>query len=225
VSWSVADQGGTLVLTWNAVDGADGYKIYSDGKSTPDTTILGTTISITDPKKSVTVEAYNSDYAADSTISLSATATVTTLNVHGISAGLTDDAFGFSTTTGIAVAMDAVVGPDIDFVMEDRAPDPMSFWSPTSYNPVYNNKDNAASVATGITDFNALKICAAPGNYFTKLQISENAVYSLWIDVTGDGYSTDDHFAKSQVVSISGTAVTLKLAYQKVGGLRWLVTE
>lgn len=225
VSWNVLDQGGTLELLWDAIDDADGYKVYYDGSSSADTALTTTKIRITEPHKTIKIEAYNGTEVNDSTLNVGATGTVTTLNVNGISAGITNAAYGFNTTSGIATAMDAAVGPNVDFVMEDRAPDPMSFWSPTSYDPVLNNKDNAASLATGITDPNALKVCAAPGNYNTKTQISENAVYSLWIDVTGDGYSTDDHFGKAQVVDINGTAVVLKVSYQKIAGLRWIYTE
>jgi len=225
VTMTVKDQGGTLELTWDAVDGATGYKIYYDGSSSADTALTTTKIAITEPKKTIKVEAYNSSETNDSTLNVAATSTVTTLSVNGISAGITNAAFGFNVTTGIATAMDAAVSQSVDFVMEDRDPDPMSFWSPTSYDPVLNTKDNAASLAAGVTDPNALKVCAAPGNYNTKTAISANGVYSLWIDVTGDGYSTDDHFAKALVNSISGTAVSLKVAYQKVPGLRWIYTE
>jgi len=225
VSMTVKDQGGTLELTWDAVLNADGYKVYFDGSSSADTALTTTKIAITTPKKTIKVEAYSGTEISDSTVNVAATSTVTTLDVNGISAGITNAAFGFNVTTGIASAMDAAVSQIVDFVMEDRAPDPMSFWSPTSYVPELNAKDNSASLAAGVTDLNALKICAAPGNYNTKTEISTNGVYSLWIDVTGDGYSTDDHFAKALVNSISGSAVTLKVAYQKVAGLRWIYTE
>jgi len=225
VDWNVKDQGGTLELVWDVVPDADGYKVYYDGSTSADTALTTTKIEITEPKKSIKIEAYNGTEVADSTVNVAATATVTTLSVNGVSAGITNAAYGFNTTTGIASAMDAAVSQNVDFVMEDRAPDPMSFWSPTSYDPILNAKDNAASLAAGVTDLNALKICNAPGNYNTKTQISQNAVYCLWIDVTGDGYSTDDHFGKALVNSINGTAVTLKVAYQKIAGLRWIYTE
>lgn len=227
VDWTVKDQGGTLKLTWDAVTDAEGYKVYFDGSSSADTTLTATSIEITEPMKSVKVEAYNGTETADSTLVLSVTSTVTTINVHGLSQVGTDNAFGFNTTTGIGTAVDVSSGTSTtaDFVMEDRAPDPMSFWSPTSYTPPVNAKDNASVVATGITDFNALKGATAPGSYSTKTEISQNAVYSLWIDPTGDGYSTDDHFGKAQVTSLSGAAVTLKVAYQMIPGLRWVVSD
>jgi len=225
VSWSVKDQGGTLELSWNAVTDADGYKVYFDGSTTADTTLTTTKLAVTSAKKTIKVEAYSGTETNDSTLSLTGVVT-TSVAVHGISVPGIDNAFGFNTTTGIGAPVDPANSPlDADFIMEDRAPDPMSFWSPTSYNPAYNSKDNAASLASGITDFNALKDCAAPGNYSTKTTISANAVYSLWIDPTGDGYSADDHFAKAQVTSVSGAAVTLKVAYQKIAGLRWIATE
>jgi len=225
VSWAVKDQGGTLELSWDAVTDADGYKVYFDGSTTADTTLTTTKLAITSAKKTIKVEAYSGSETNDSTLNVTGLVT-STVTVHGISVPGVDNAFGFNTTTGIGAPVDLGNAPlAADFIMEDRAPDPMSFWSPTSYNPAYNSKDNAAALASGITDFNALRDCPTPGNYNTKTAISANAVYSLWIDVTGDGYSTDDHFAKAQVTSVSGAAVTLKVAYQKIAGLRWVATE
>jgi len=226
VDWTVKDQGGTLKLSWDAVTDAEGYKVYFDGNSTADTTLTATSIEITDPKKSIKVEAYNGTETNDSTIVLTVVTTAT-LAVHGLSVVGTDNSFGFNTTTGTGIAVDVSSGTaaDADFIMEDRDPDPMSFWGPSAYPSPVNTKGNASVVATGITDFNALKTAPAPGSYNTETQISQNAVYSLWIDVTNNNWSLDDHFGKAQVVSISGAAVTLKLGYQMIPGLRWVVSD
>jgi len=228
VSWTVKDLGGTLELSWDAVTDAEGYNVYFDGSTTADTTLTALKISITEPKKTIKVEAYNGTETNDSTLNVAVTTTVTTINVHGISVPGTDNAFGFNTTTGFGAPVDLSQSPlDADFIMEDRDPDPMSFWAPTEYNPAYNTKENASALASGIVDFNLLKIAPPEGSYpnGTKVPISQNGVYSLWIDNTPTGYSDGDHFAKAQVTSLSGAAVTLKVAYQKVAGLRWIVTE
>lgn len=230
VDWTVKDNGGTLGLTWQSITDAEGFKIYYDGSTTPDTTLgsSATSLDVTAPHKTIKVEVYSGSDAMDSTLNVSAASTVTTLDLHGISVPGADNAFGFNTTTGMAMAVDLSAQanwPDADFIMEDRPPDAMSFWAPTEYSPVYNDKENASAQAAGITDFDALDVAAAPGNYTTKTEISQNAVYSLWIDPTANGYSTDDHFGKAQVTSLSGAAVTLKLAYQKIPGLRWFVTQ
>jgi len=226
VDWTVKDQGGTLKLTWDAVTDAEGYKVYFDGNSTADTTLTATSIEITDPKKSIKVEAYNGTETNDSTIVLTIVTTAT-VNVHGVSAGGTDGGFGFNVTTGAAVPVDVSSGisADADFIMEDVLA-AMSFFSPNAYTVPYNAKDNASAVAAG-TVYNDHKIAPPPGSYpnGNEVQISQNAIYSLWIDRTADGYSLDDHFGKAQVTSISGAAVTLKLGYQMIPGLRWVVSD
>jgi hypothetical protein len=84
---------------------------------------------------------------------------------------------------------------------------------------------------------NALK--AAPGSYDgatiadplgtysdSSLAIMTDSTYYLRVssDTTGtQGWRTADNFAKVRVDSIVGAKVAVTTAYQKIGGLRWLV--
>lgn len=110
--------------------------------------------------------------------------------------------------------------PDIDYYISsghvltapmDHLPDPL------------NAKGSAASVETDA--FDDLDIVAAPGNYLTQRDLTVNGIYGLWLDAANDNYDVTDHFGKAFVEGISGEQVTLKVAYQTVAGLRWVVTD
>ena len=93
---------------------------------------------------------------------------------------------------------------------------------PTGYQTPVNPWGNA--IQSSATGYDELAIAPAPGNYDLYLQIAVNGTYAAWLDHNDDGVvDATDHFAKIKVESIDGTIVTLKLAYQTVGGLRWLV--
>jgi len=223
VSWTVKDEGATLGLSWYPVTGADGYKVYYDGNTTADSTFTATNIDISTPHKSVKIEAYNGSEVADSTISTAAE-DASTITVYAISDPTHNDcSFGF-LTDGAAVAYDVTNSADytkIDYVLEDRTV-PLSFWSPNEYTPQYNAKING-SLAAG-TDFDAVKTAPTSGTYTTKTELTVNSVYALWMG-TSTSWLATDHFAKAKVESVSGTTVTLKLAYQPIGGLRWLINN
>lgn len=223
VSVTVKDEGATLGLSWFPVTGATGYKVYYDGNTTADTTFTATNIDISTPHKSVKVEAYNGSDVADSTISTAA-ADAATITVYAISDPTHYNcAFGF-TSDGTPAAYDVTNTGDytkIDYILEDRAV-PLSFWSPNEYTPQYNTKING-SLAAG-TDFAAVKTAPTSGTYTTKTELTVNSVYALWMGTSTNWLATD-HFAKAKVESVSGTMVTLKLAYQPIGGLRWLINN
>jgi hypothetical protein len=67
---------------------------------------------------------------------------------------------------------------------------------------------------------------AAGSGYSTQVGIGANGVYALWLS-NSQSWTSSDHFCKTKIISVeqvSGTQkVTLKVAYQKIGGLRWLV--
>ena len=110
--------------------------------------------------------------------------------------------------------------PFIDYYIESG---PQQFWSPHHAN--INNEVNSTA-NSGITDFDGLNIADGPGVYTTQTDIVLNSVYSFWIDPTNNGWdNTTDHFGKIKVIGINGTRVTMKLAYQPIPGLRWLVTD
>jgi hypothetical protein len=221
------DYGGTLRLSWTAVASATEYYIYFDGHTTKDTSITGTSIDISAPYSKVEVTAHNSTSESEPAAIDCKAVTTPSVTVYFTSDGThPENAIGF-TTGGTCTAMGFSTPADIDFVLDDTSTYQGStvagFWSPDMYPTPYNGKDNAV-VAAASTDFDAFDIATTPGTYMTRLAITSGALYSAWIDRTNNAWSTDDNFAKIKVEAISGTTITLKTAYQKIGGLRWLVS-
>lgn len=222
------DSGGTLRLSWTAVASATEYYIYYDGHTTKDTSITGTQIDVTTPCSKIEVTAHTSSAESDpASIDCKAVTTSSITVYYTSDATHAEHAVGF-TTDGTCTAMDFSTPTSIDFVFDDTTTYQGStvpgFWSPDMYADPYNSKDNSVVAASG-TDFDALEIATAPGTYMTRLAITSGALYSAWIDPLNDAWTTDDHFAKIKVEQISGTTITLKAAYQKIGGLRWLVSQ
>lgn len=103
--------------------------------------------------------------------------------------------------------------------------------SPHHHDPLINDQVNATDEMEGIS-YEDMDITSPTGVqlYITMLEISNGGVYSLWVDPDDAGYSDDDNFAKMLVTDLTdqGSGVykaTLKLAYQKTTGLRWVVTN
>jgi len=222
-----ADSGRTLHLSWDVVANAAGYNIYLNGATTKDTTTTGTTITISTPCAKIEVTAYKgSDESEKALIDCKAVTTPSVTVYYTSYSGDAHHAFGFDAA-GSCAAYDLTATNSMDYIFEDvevSAPPVVGLWSPDMYPTPYNAKDNGIAAAAG-TDFDALKIApTTSGNYVTRSTVNSATVYPLWIDPTGLGWSTDDHFAKVHL-TIDGTTVTVKAGYQKIGGLRWLVTQ
>jgi len=228
VTYTVDNDGADLVLTWTEVTDADGYIIYGDGVVLDTVTAL--TYTVTTPVALVEVTAYSGDTESDAD-QIDCEAVVTSsITVYGMSDTSSAHPSGLQfTATGTAVplAVQSSNYPDLDFVFDDRSPlTTITLVSPGDFNPQLNPEDNAS--AESGTDFNALQIAADLGNYNTQRALSNQAVYSLWIDPDAGGYTTDDHFGKMKIESISGSTapytVVITCAYQLITGLRWVVT-
>jgi hypothetical protein len=224
VSYTPGADGASLHLTWLAVTNATAYNVYVDGVKTE--VVSGTySFDVTGPARLIEVSAIAISSEGDRW-SLS-TAVQKTMNVTVYTR---DDvqqinhAFYFDAT-GTAVAIPLSRASDIDFVLDtSQTVTDLVLRSPDSYDPKYNAKSNSAAVA-GETNINDLKIAPAPGVYSPIRSISLDGIYSLWLDPGANGWSSDDHVAKIKVEAISGTAVTFTVGYQKVPGLRWLMSD
>jgi hypothetical protein len=231
VVMTVLGTGDTLQLSWTQVTDAQGYYVYLDGVKN---TITALSHLVPAPitgalNKKIEVSSYNGSEESEKWTKSTVVTKTSSVTAYGIGAapGNTVNAFGFNTTSGTCIAVDLVSEanwPNADFILEDRPPDNMSFWSPDAYTPHYNDKDNASAPST-YTDFDALKIAPGSGVYNTKNPISENAVYPIWIDPTNNGWSTDDHFGKVKIESIQDHTVVMTAGYQLIGGLRWIISE
>jgi len=224
VSYAPIDDGARLHLTWLAVTNATEYRVYVDGVES--TLVSGTySYDVTGPAKLVEVSAVAVSAEGHKWSLNTAVKKTTGLTVYTpVDAQQLNHAFYFDTT-GAAVAIPLSRPLDIDFVLDTtQTVTNIELRSPDSCNPQYNAKSNSAAAA-GVANFADLTIAPAPGVYSNVLAVLPDSVYSLWLDPAANGWSIDDHVAKIKVESVSGTAVTFTVGYQKIPGLRWLMSN
>lgn len=223
VSYTPIEDGTKLRLTWLAVTNATEYHVYVDGVKT--VFASGTySFDVTGPAKLIEVAAVEVSTEGDRWSLTTAVQKTTNLTLYTpTDPQQVNHAFYFDTT-GTAVAIPLSRPSDIDFVLDTSQTASIQLRSPDSCDPQYNTKSNSAADA-GVANFVDLKIAPAPGVYSKVRTISLDAVYSLWLDPGANGWSADDHVAKIRVEVISGTAVTFTAGYQKIAGLRWLMSN
>lgn len=229
VTYTVINNGMGLRLVWIALSDADGYNIYING--TKATNITAVTYDVTTPAKTVAVCGYKGDEEGPSWTLDLALATTSSITVYGISDAnpAHESGFGFNSSgDAVPYALSNTSNwPNVDFYLNDVTSGHMQLWNSgdSAGGPRMNTKGNASVEMAGTTDFDAVDTAAATGNYSTQSDLTTiNAVYSIWIDLTNNGYDVTDHFGKLKVLSISGATVGLKIGYQKIAGLRWLVS-
>ncbi|UCG44116.1 MAG: hypothetical protein JSU73_05770 [candidate division WOR-3 bacterium] len=222
LTYEATGHGNKLKLEWDSVAGALGYRVRYDGRTmvTSDTEYTVDTAS-----KVVEVTAFN-EVGESQAVTVDCEAVVTaSIEVYGKSDSSPDhpQAFGFATDGKVITyaLSESSNWPMVDYIMDDES-GPMDFSSPNTYWPPYNNEDNTIADAP-TTDFDAAT--NADGDFYTKLEAVEGMVYYLWIDPSANGWDLEDNFAKAKVMSIAGKKVTLKLAFQTIPGLSWLVTD
>lgn len=232
VSYDVRNQGGTLYLYWSSVAGAEGYNIYADNQLIQSTTQCE--YSATTPAMTYGVSAYN-DSSESSRDLIDCTPVITTsITIWGNSdpdpghpSGVGFSSSGACMTYAVS---DSFNWPYIDYYAKDNTFDPVRLTSPNYVSPPINNENNQTS-NSGLTNFDALDIAEPPsGSYAQTAALYIYDVYSLWMDPNDNGWdNTVDHFGKARVEDLQGTSppyrVTLRVAYQVIPGLRWVVTN
>jgi len=217
--------GGGLKLTWSAPADAepDEYIVSVDGV---DQVAVETTEDyVYTPGAKIEVFAvYNEDKSA--AVELDFGVVETTLEVwsvddldpaHPSAFGFADD--GNASTYAVSVESN---WPMIDYYIASGP----NLASPSDHLPTpINNEENANSSETGTYDGLDIVSETGVGKYLTNRDLTNGGLYGLWLDPTGDGYDTGDHFGKAVVTGIDGNKVSIKVAYQKVGGLRWVVVD
>ena len=227
VTTEAISAGAALRLTWTAVTDAASYEITTD-ESTYTTT--STSFDVEAPTATVKVYAVNGNDKSDpATIDCKVVET-SSLVLFGISDQAATDPSGLAFTSdgsATALSLDDANKAAIDFVCDDEQSTvlPVGFINAGDYSWPANNKKNTLMDA-GTTDFDAFYL-AAPSGYITQLPTSANGVYALWLS-SSDVWTTSDHFCKVKIISVEQPTstyykVTIKAAYQKIGGLRWLV--
>jgi hypothetical protein len=221
VTSEAINDGGALRLTWTAVTDAKSYEITTDDSVY---TTTSTSFDVTTPSRTIEVRAISgSDKSDPATINMAVVETPT-VDVYGYSEPDTThhSGFGFNTDGTVATySLNIANFSALDFFADDvDYPGKMYFINPGD--KLWNTKGNAGTDA-GTTDFDNADLAPAPGVYSTQFEVLNGGVYYLWLDRTNNGWDADDNYAKVKITSIAGAMVTMQVAYQKVGGLRWLM--
>jgi hypothetical protein len=218
------DGGGALRLSWEEVTGAKSYEIKTDASTFE---IDSTSYAVSTPTATIEVRAVSGSNKSDSASVIDCRIVETTIEVSGyLNPDSMESGFGFDAD-GIAVAytLDLPNFPSLDYWLDDgdTSLSPVGLVNPGRDKEKWNNKGNKIKGPISV-DYDSVEVADAPGSsYVEQLRLAAGVVYYLWLDPTKDGWSTDDHFAKANVVSMDGSKVTLKIGYQKVKGIRWLV--
>lgn len=224
VTTQAVNGGGALRLTWEEVSGAKSYEIKTDASTFE---VDSTSCEVSTPTATIEVRAVSGSSKSDSAAVIDCRIVETSIEVSGVLHPDTMDAFGFSPE-GVAVpyTLKLVNFPKLDYFLDDTdtSLSPVGLVNPgREPSPKWNSKGNKVK-GPFLVDYDAVEIADAPGSsYVGQVRLSADAVFHLWLDPTKDGWSSDDHFAKVKVVSMDGSKATLKIGYQKVRGIRWLV--
>jgi hypothetical protein len=222
-----SDKGGTLRLSWAAVTDAQSYEIKTDDSTWTTTNLV---FDVTTPTATIEVRAVNGNDKSDpATIDCKVVET-SSFVLYGITDPSGDDPSGLSFASdgsATALSLSDANKPSIDFVCDDQQSSvlPVGLINAGDYSWPSNTKVNTLMDA-GVTDYDALTLAASSG-YTTQLATASNGVYALWLSAS-TVWTTSDHFCKIKIISVEQPSstyykVTLKAAYQKIGGLRWLV--
>lgn len=223
---STSDQGGTLRLSWDEITDADGYIIYADGDVVD--TVTTTSYDATTPAALYEVAAYAGDEVGPKDQIDCGAVETPSLTVYGSSDPDTTHPSGFGfNAQGVAVAY-SISNPNnhplLDYWIYSSG-STIRFVSPSDHTPPYNNEVNATK-NSGQTNYDNVTIADAPGGYSTQTDVVSGAVYYFWIDPNNDGWdASTDYFGKIYVSGINGVAVTMKIAYQPIAGLRWCIPK
>lgn len=224
VTATAIDPGTILRLQWTAVADAESYEITTDDSVY---TTTGTSFDVESPTKTIEVRAVAGDDESDpATVNCKVVETAS-LILYGIEGSGADQPSGLAFTAegaATALSLDDANKAAIDYVCDDRNITPLGFSNAGDWQWPQNAKVNTGKDA-GTTDYDALDEAAASG-YSTQFGIENNGLYALWLS-NSTTWTANDHFAKAKVVSVEEVGgvqkVTLKIGYQKIGGLRWLM--
>jgi hypothetical protein len=213
--------GGALRLTWEEVSGAKSYEIKTDASTFE---IDSTSCEVSTPTATIEVRAVSGSNKSDSAAVIDCRIIETTIEVSGVLDPDSKHGFGFDADgNAVPYALDYVHFDSLDYYLDDTdtSLSPVGLVNPRRNN--WNQKGNAIKGPFS-ADYDSVKIADAPGSsYVEQMRLAFDAVYHFWLDPAANGWDSGDHFAKAKVVAMDGSKVTLKIGYQKVRGIRWLV--
>jgi len=219
VSTGTVNDGGTLRLTWWTVDGADSYEITTDDSVY---TTTDTSFDVSTPTVAIKVRAVSGSTKSDST-AFDLSVVEGTVEFFGDLDATHANGFGFGDKGAVLAC--SLIYPstaETDFYADTfKFHGEMRLISGAEVNQ--GRRGNGMKAASG--SYDGATIADPVGTYSdSSLAIMVDSTYYLRISSdTSNTWSEASNFAKANVVSIEGAKVTLKTAYQEIGGLRWLV--
>ena len=232
VNFSVEDNGASVLLTWDAVSGAAGYKVECDG-----TTIATLADSVTTYKidgtqnvcKKVKVYAVDKDDNPGDTETLDFSMDSVRLTVYATSDTVSTDPswvkIDFTNFTVNAITQ-GNVDPTLDnvgyFVYEEVGGN--RYFSDAS-----NTSVGQAREEIGFTD-NTTDVLAPPSGISaygtTSETVNAGDRFIFWSDDVNSGtygsIDSEDNLGVIKVNSVDGYAADITVYIQKIGGLRWV---
>ena len=228
LQYTVTDNGGSLELTWDEIEGADQYYIYVDGNLIDSTT--GTSYTVTEDKAGgeVKVEAVGTDLY--SVVDIAGEVVQSSVSDWGEYNSQYYSAVGFTDGTAVTYSiLDEGNYSNFEIILDDGDnsgvdPTEIDLSSPDSYDPPYNNHAN------GFADWTGDIVAPAPGDYQNIYPynggIVQGSSYAAWLDPAGDGWTTTDHFVRIDIAGVDQDGkVTATFYYQNIGGLRWIPVQ
>jgi len=223
VTGTAISSGLALQLTWTGVTGAESYEIKTDD-STHNT--ADTVFRITTPTATIEVRAVSGSTKSDPATIECRVVETSSVVLYGISDPDPNHPSGLAFTDSgsvLTLPLDNANKESIDFVCDDEDVPPVGLVNAGSYGWPQNARLNTLKEAHA--DYDSLDL-ASEGGYTDLLVIAPDSVYAFWLS-DSTAWSTDDHFGKLKVVAIDDVGgskkVTLNVACQPIGGLRWLV--
>ncbi len=230
LTYTVTNNGLDVDLSWDEIEGADYYVISVDGTdidTTTDNTVTTYTVTSDNAGAVITVTAVGADLSAQVDFTAKANSNVEVWEASGAgNSAVGFDQDGNASTYSITDNSNYSL---FDFYLNDWEPgtvDPASITivspdiMPDGSTPGYNDEENYSTAwGSGVVAPNTGYLQYYPNSG----GIVSSASYALWIDPSGNGWDTNDHFVKIDVTSIgSDGKVTMNLYYQVEGGLLWV---
>jgi hypothetical protein len=210
----VIQNGGGLRFEWDAVDNADGYRVYADGVKKYDGD--NTYYELTEPAMEVEIVAYNDEGESDPW------------------------KLDLTPKASLNVKVYDALDPDpnhpsyVEFVNGVATPRNANYkqqaWMLFYRDSVSTNSHNNPNIDAGFSAISGsiddANIAPGVGNYLTRDKAIEGSAYYIWFDfepinVMGE----EDYFAKMKITAKSGYEYTVDFYFQTFKGLRWVKTK
>ena len=210
----VIQNGGGLRFEWDAVENADGYRVYADGVKKYEGTNLY--YELTDPAMEVEIVAYNDEGESDPwTLDLTPKATLSVKVYDALDPDPNHPSY-VEFVNGVATPRNA------NYKQQAW----MLFYRDSVSTNSHNNPNVDAGFSAISGSIDDAKIAPGVGNYITRDKAIEGSAYYIWFDFEPiNEMGEEDYFAKMKIKAKSGYEYTVDFYFQTFKGLRWLKTK